>query len=152
VSANSSVPGVRTWLLQVLSAAVEPFTSPTVEVFLSQPDHETANDLVVIGAVHRQTPTVRFVGGGGPMWQDEIYTIDIEIACFLGGAAAFPDVDLRAYQVLVACEQAIRADPSANGQVVVIHPEGSDSSHEWDEGGEGGHCNIAMIVSVCATY
>lgn len=153
----SSVPAVRQWLFQQCSTAVAAFTDPTVEVYLSQEDHESSQDLVVIGGAHRRVSPVRMVGGGGLGWLDETYTVDIEIACFVAGVDAFVDVggrdsvDTRAYKVLAAIEQQIRADPSAGGAVVVLHPAGSASQHEWDESEMGGHCQITLTVEVTAT-
>lgn len=154
-SPQSSVPGVRAYLIAQFTAATANFTDPTVEVYASQPNHETTQDIVVVGGVNRQTPTVRLVGSGGPLWQDEKYSIDVEIACYIAGNDPFPDVDVRAFDVLVACERAIRADPSANGQVVQMNPETSTSTHEWDDsdsGTAGGNCNITLTVEVHATY
>lgn len=153
----SSVPTVRQWLYQQATTAVASFTEPTVEVYLSQEDHQSTQDLVVIGGAHRKSDPVRFVGGGGLYWMDETYTVDIEIASFVAGAKAFTDtatqdsVDTRAYKILAALEQAFRADPSAGGAVLRLFPSGSTSTHEWDDEAMGGHCNISLTVEVTAS-
>lgn len=147
----SSVVAVRAWLYSTITDAVASLTAPTVEVYLSQEDHESAQDIVVIQGAHRRVEVKRLVGGGGQFWVDETYTIDVEIACYVGGADAFPAVDQRAYQVLALIETAVRADPSAGGNVVQINPEGSVSLHEWDEDALGGHCNITLTLTATAT-
>jgi hypothetical protein len=151
----SSVPAVRQWLYTTITAAVASFTQPGVEVYLSQEDHQSTQDLVVIQGAHRRAEVKRFVGGGGPFWMDELYTIDVVIACYVAGPDAFPAVDVRAYAVLAAIETAVRADPSAGGNVVQINPEGSASEHEWDEDGNGGvnggQCHITLTLSARAT-
>lgn len=153
----SSVPAVRQWLAQTCTTAVAGFTAPTVEVYLSQEDHESTEDLIVIGGAHRKGSPVRLVGGGGLGWMDETYTVDVDIACFVAGPDAFIDtasqdsVDTRAYKVLAAVETAIRTDPSAGGAVLVLHPSGSTSLHEWDDEDRGGHCQITLTVEVTAT-
>lgn len=153
----STVPVVRQWLYSTITTAVASFTDPSVEVYLSQEDHESTQDLVVIGGAHRKNTMARLVGGGGLGWLDETYTIDVDIACFVAGPDAFTDtatqdsVDTRAYKVLAAIEQALRADPSAGGNVVVLYPSGSASQHEWDESEMGGQCQITLTVEVTAT-
>jgi hypothetical protein len=147
----SSIPAVRAWLQTTITAALTTFTAPTVEVYLSQEDHQSTQDIVVIGGAHRKVETRRFVGGGGQFWVNEMYTIDVDIACFVAGPNAFPAVDTRAYQVLAAVETAVRADPSAGGAVVQLNPEGSVSLHEWDEESYGAHCNITLTLSATAT-
>lgn len=153
----SSVPVVRQWLYQQCTTAAAGFTEPTVEVYLSQEDHASTQDLIVIGGAHRRFEPNRLVGGGGVLWGDETYTVDVDIACYVAGPDAFNDtatqdsVDTRAYKILAAVETQIRLDPSAGGAVVVLHPAGSSSQHEWDEESNGGHCQITLTVQVTAT-
>jgi hypothetical protein len=137
----STVPAVRAWLVAQFTAAVSGITEPAVEVYQSAEDHESTADVVIVEGAQRTLGGFEMVGGGGAGWLQESFTIGVSIECFVHGERPFPDVDDRAYLILGLLEQAVRADPSLGGLVIVGQPAGSTSTHATSA--DGGHCDIA---------
>lgn len=146
----STVPAVRNYLVTAINnrVAAAGIASPTVEVYVSGLDHETAEDVIVIGGARREVKPGAIVGGGGQHWKFEDYHIEVTIDCFAGGTD-FSSVDARAFQLLSLVETAVRVDPSMGGLVLVSYPASSDSLHMWDDSHKGARTMITAQIYVC---
>jgi len=79
---TSSAPAARLWLFTQLSAQITPDPSnpdARLIVVYDEPGPDQPEDIVSVGAVHRTVKAKRLVGGGGPGWLDESYTVEITV-------------------------------------------------------------------------
>lgn len=147
----STVPAVRQYLLTQIQAQIGIYTAPIVEVYLSDADHESAADLVIIGGAHRALEPFAMVGSGGPHWLRETYHLEVSIECAQFGVdSTFSTVDSRAYQLLGMVETVVRTDPSLGGLVLVARPAESTSEHAWGDEHQGPQCLIKAQIYVSA--
>jgi hypothetical protein len=153
--ATSTVPAVRNYLLQQITELVkaENFSDPEVTVVLSGLENpETTDDVILIGGQVKRTPkTTRFVGGGGPGWIEEYYTISVNIMCAAYSDTDFEAVDARAYYLLALCEQAVRDDPSLGQLVTSAAPGVADILHAFATEHTGATVEIMAEVECNAT-
>lgn len=150
----STVPAARSYLLSAITTQVTAagLTEPIVEVYDAGPDHDTANDLIIVAGVRRQVKPLALVGNGGPLWRTEDYRIEVIIeCCVMGPSATMTAVHNRAYQLLAMVETAVRTDPSLGGLAIQAAPVESESAPSWDDQSMGAHCNITMYIDVQAT-
>jgi hypothetical protein len=120
----STVKAVRMQLFNTLKAAIG---TQNALVCLDGPSVNEPDDIVSIGAVHRQAVPAQLVGGGGAGWIDEHYTIEVAVEVYKGGDFAqvcFERCEDLIYQV----ESAVRTDPTMGGLVIQATPHQSTST------------------------
>lgn len=150
----SSIPQVRVYLINAINAQVATagITEPGVEVYDTEPDHETTQDTIAVCGAHRTVGPMAMVGSGAQFWREEHYTLEVQIDTFAAGAnSAMEAAVSRAYQLLGLVEVAVRQDPSLGGLAIQAAP-GDDQSHpSWDDAHIGGRCMITAQIHVTAT-
>lgn len=142
---QSTVKAVRMRLFNTLAAALG---TQDIIVCLDDPSTNEPDDIVTVGAVHRQTPAgVQLVGGGGTGWMDEHYTIEVNISVYRGGdfaQAVFERCEDLIYQV----ESAVRTDPTFGGLVIQANPhESTNSGSEPSDDHMGRICTGVVHVA-----
>lgn len=141
----STIPAAKQALFDRLAARIT-----DAGVSYGTPPSWQPNRLVWVGEANRDVAPSAMVGSGGTGWLREDYTIDIHIRVSLqatNGAV----VDVAAYEILAAVEDAIRDDPSLGGVVAVARPSGSteDQTAEQQKGRMA--CHLILAVHCTAT-
>jgi len=131
---TSSAPAARLWLFTQLSAQITPDPSnpdARLIVVYDEPGPDQPEDIVSVGAVHRTVKAKRLVGGGGPGWLDESYTVEITVDVYRGGDDA-QGVYTRAQSLVDAVVAVVRSDPSLGDSVTVAVPLTDQTEVTWD--------------------
>lgn len=147
----SSVPAVRAYLVAAITTQVQAshYTEPGVEVYSVAVDHDTTQDVVVVGKARRKTEPGSLVGGGGAHFQFERYRLEVVIECDAWGPNDTPTVvENRAYALLANVETAVRADPSLGGLVVEAYPDESEDDPSWSAEHKGARCQLVAQIHV----
>lgn len=122
---QSTVKAVRMQLYNTLKTALG---TQNIVVCLDGPEVNLPDDIVSVGAVHRQAvPGVQLVGGGGAGWVDEHFSIEVTIEVFRGGDQAQVCFE-RAEDLIYQVESAVRTDPQMGGLVIQANPHESTST------------------------
>ncbi|MEU6582753.1 hypothetical protein [Nocardia sp. NPDC046763] len=148
----STVPAVKAFLFQQISASVTPNPNPSFPLLVTydQPGTNQPAEIVVVGSTrHRTAKPFQMVGSGGHGWLYEEYELELEIAVFHGGDDAQGCYE-RAYSILGQIEAVIRSDPSLGGRVVVAHPATTRDTCTWEQEHKGRLVVVELTVNVSA--
>ena len=144
----STVPAVRKWLFDSISAALTPDpldSSAELLVCLDSPGTYQPQDIVVIGNVATAISVNSLVGSGGAGWLEERYTVDVDIEVFRGGDSA-QQVSERAFLLGAGVLNCVRSDPSLGTNVLVAKPTASDYSGDETEDHSGRLGTLALKI------
>lgn len=150
----SCAPAVMTALVDLIGATFA--ADPAVAVTEGHPGVNPLPDLIgVMGVAGTQEPSTMRVGPAAK--REETLRVTVVVSCYVGGGPeAQPVVKARAYALLAAIEDAIRADITLGGLVrragLVEHELAMDIATYVDESGdEVPMGRVAEISAVIAT-
>ena len=137
---TSTAPGVKAWLAASIGGwlDVDPLAEdPAVLVSYDEPiAPNQPDDVIIVGDIVQEQQPHAMVGSGGAGFLYETYTVEIEISIYHGGDLA-QQIDTRLWHIHAQLAQAIRADPSLGGQVLVAYLGGMSTSTDVDENETG---------------
>ncbi|MEW2302573.1 hypothetical protein AB0958_21815 [Streptomyces sp. NPDC006655] len=149
---QSTAPAVRQWLYDQCTAGLAPDpvnTRASLLVVFDAPGPNEPDDIVAIGRVRRQLQAGAMVGGGGPGFLDEHYTVEIVVDVFRGsdsGQVAYT----RAMDLANSVIAIVRTDLTLGGNVIKSQPKGDDAEVEWDSE-HGGKRACVTVEIECVT-
>jgi len=149
---TSTAPAARQWLYDQLSATLTPDPlSPASQLLVcfDEPGPNQPDDIVSVGDVNRAFEPGSLVGGGGPGWLRERYTITITVDVFRGGDDA-QGCYRRAQLLADGVVNAVRSDLTLGGAVITATPMSDAATGEWDQDHLGRHVTSTIEISCLA--
>ncbi len=150
VSIISTAPAVKAYLVAAIASVMDQDAAagdPNVLVSYNEPGNNLPDNVVWLGKVTRTFAPNRFIGSGGQGWGIEKYEIDINLSVLHGAMDPQP-CEERGWHVIALIEQAVRADPSCGGRVIVAVPTVSDLETVWAEGEGASGWEASGLVKV----
>jgi hypothetical protein len=145
---SSSAPAVRRYLYAQCTAqlAPDPLNSRvSLLVCYDDPGPNEPGDIVSIGRVARTINPDSLVGGGGPGWLSEAYSVAVTIDLFRGDDDAQAIFERGALLVDQVCA-IVRTDPTLGGLVLEARPISSDIEGDWDDANQGRHVLATLEI------
>lgn len=132
-------PVVKAALVALVASVVdEDFTTgdPQVGVWYTDAGANFPDDNIMVGKISQTMKPMRMVGGGGALWMNESYAVEVDISAHRGGDNA-QKAEERVFALAGLVGNAVRSDPSLGGLVLVSWPASLDVESEWidDPGG-----------------
>lgn len=142
-----TVPAVKAALLAALEARTE-LTDDEQPVVLSYgQDFELAPDAIWIGESNGVFTPARMVGGGGALWLDETYDLEVNVWVMFGDDEE-QAAEVRANELAAVVLDTVRLDPSLGDTVLEAMPAGYRVSTFFDEEGLGRLVQILITLRI----
>jgi hypothetical protein len=149
----STAIAVKAYLFNLLGTCLDTDTTnnppdPPMVVY-NAPGQNEVDDIVIVGAISSVKDLAAMVGGGGLGWQDEKAQIELTFTSYRGGDNMLA-VEQRALHMLGLFDQALRADPSLGGNVIVGWLESYESDAGWADDNLGVAADVKAKVEFTA--